>query len=217
MPPPVCCAACVATRAQLAKLDSSTQTIEVFSTSSQTENEVQSEPKSDPESNSDPEPDAHFSSPGKPYPIPPTSGTDSHPYAEKVESNDSVATAEAKVPETKAWIQPKYHVVIEKDVDADVETINQLVAGINLPDSKEAEAAAAPKPTPNVPLPSNTPPIDSLVAAPRPRPNVPLPPNAPPNEELPTVSEPTQDAPLLPDFPQPIPPTPWSPDAPQGL
>lgn len=116
-----------------------------------------------------------LSSPGKPYPIPPTSGTDSHPYGKQIGNTEFIIAPELEVPQTKVWIQPQYHVV-RKYVDLDA--VKGLVASIYPPGSQTLEAD--PKPGPNVPRPPNAPRFKTSDAAdPMPKPNVPLPPSAP--------------------------------------
>lgn len=149
-----------------------------------------------------------LSSPGKPYPIPPTFGTDSHPYARQIGNTEIMTVPKPEVPQNKVWIQPEYTVVVTKNADMDY--VKELVANIFPPGSKSEDAGPMP-PRPNVPTPPGVPPryrlsglkMEGAIPPPRPyvptppyehlsgfkpedllptpRPNVPLPPDAPPN------------------------------------
>ncbi|KFY98539.1 hypothetical protein V500_01639 [Pseudogymnoascus sp. VKM F-4518 (FW-2643)] len=171
-------------------------------------------------------------SPGKPYPIPPTLGTDSHPYARQIGNTEIMTAPEPEVPQNKVWIQPEYNVVIRKNADLDF--VKELVANIFPPGSKSKEGAGPMPPRPNVPTPPGvppryrlpglkmegaippprsyvpTPPYECLSgfspedALPTPRPNVPLPPDAPPNQSLSRFN--TEDALLTPRPNVPLPP-----------
>ncbi|OBT52240.1 hypothetical protein VE04_08201 [Pseudogymnoascus sp. 24MN13] len=116
-----------------------------------------------------------LSSPGKPFPIPPTFGTDSHPYARQIgETQFMIAPApEPEAQQKKVWIQPEYDVVVKKDVD--MEYVKELIANI-FPPGSAPEKDAIPPPRPNVP---DRPPrkclsgVEMVDAIPPPRPNVP--------------------------------------------
>ncbi|ELR10754.1 hypothetical protein GMDG_05009 [Pseudogymnoascus destructans 20631-21] len=179
-----------------------------------------------------------LSSPGKPYPIPPTLGTESHPYARQIGETQFMTAPEPEVQVTqnKVWIQPEYDVVVKKDVDMDY--IKELIANIVLPGSKSEDEGPMP-PRPTIPTLSGVPPNYCVLnlkvedAIPPPRPNVPgRPPRKsfsgvemvdaipPPRPYVPTPPYEllsgfqTEDA-----FPTPRPNVPLPPDAPpnQGL
>ncbi|KFZ10482.1 hypothetical protein V502_08101 [Pseudogymnoascus sp. VKM F-4520 (FW-2644)] len=175
-----------------------------------------------------------LSSPGKPYPIPPTFGTVSHPYAKQIGNTEIMTVPEPEAPQNKVWIQPEYNIVIKKNADMDY--VKELVANIFPPGSKPEDAGPMP-PRPNVPTPPGVPPryrlpglkVEGAIPPPRPyvptppyeclssfspedalptpRPNVPLPPDAPPNQSLSSFN--TEDA-----LPTPRPHVPLPPDAP---
>ncbi|OBT88766.1 hypothetical protein VE02_02405 [Pseudogymnoascus sp. 03VT05] len=179
-----------------------------------------------------------LSSPGKPYPIPPTFGTESHPYARQIgETQFMVAPApEPEVPQNKVWIKPEYDVVVKKNFD--MEYVKELVANIFPPGSEPEDAGPKP-PKPNMPTSPGVPPRYCVLnlkvedAIPPPRPNVP---GKPPRKCLsglemgPAVPPPRPYVPAPPYerlsgfnpedvLPNPRPNVPLPPDAPpnQGL
>ncbi|KFZ05937.1 hypothetical protein V501_07883 [Pseudogymnoascus sp. VKM F-4519 (FW-2642)] len=174
-----------------------------------------------------------LSSPGKPYPIPPTFGTDSHPYARQIGETQFMVTpaSEPEPQQKKGWVKPEYDVVVKKEVD--MEYVRELIANI-LPPGSAPEEGAIPPPMPNVPgrpprkclsglemVDAIPPPRPNLPTSPyerlagfnpedvlpNPRPNIPLPPDAPPNQGLSGLNP--EDA-----LPTPRPSIPLPPDAP---
>ncbi|KFY87386.1 hypothetical protein V498_07195 [Pseudogymnoascus sp. VKM F-4517 (FW-2822)] len=119
------------------------------------------------------------STPGKPFPIPPTFGTDSHPYARQIGYTEIMIVPEPEIPQNKVRIQPEYNVVVKKNFDMDY--VKELIANIFPPGSLSEDAVPMPS-RPNVP----TPPGMSLRhdlsglalgdALPSPKPYVPTPP-----------------------------------------
>jgi hypothetical protein len=151
-----------------------------------------------------------LSTPGKPYPIPPTFGTDSHPYAKQIGFTELMTIPEPEVSQDKVSTQPQYEPAVKKPIDMGY--IKELIANIFPPTSKSENNPGSTIPKPNIPIPPivppkyhleglemgpdvppprpyvPTPPYESLFdsepedAIPKPRPNVPLPPDAPPNQ-----------------------------------
>ncbi|KAL5353456.1 hypothetical protein ACLOAV_001493 [Pseudogymnoascus australis] len=119
------------------------------------------------------------STPGKPFPIPPTFGTDSHPYARQIGYTEIMIVPEPEIPQNKVKIQPKYNVVVKKNFDMDY--VKELIANIFPPGSKLEDAVPMP-PRPNVPSPPGLPLRHDLSglaledALPSPKPYVPTPP-----------------------------------------
>ncbi|OBT49452.1 hypothetical protein VE00_00366 [Pseudogymnoascus sp. WSF 3629] len=126
-------------------------------------------------------------SPSKPYPIPPTFGTDSHPYARQIGETQfmTVPEPEVQVTQNKVWIQPEHNVVVKKNVD--MEYVKELIANIFPPGSEPEDVGPMP-PGPNVPMPPGVPPRYCVLnlkvedSIPPPRPNVP---GRPPRKCLP--------------------------------
>ncbi|OBT68407.1 hypothetical protein VE03_02800 [Pseudogymnoascus sp. 23342-1-I1] len=124
-------------------------------------------------------PKQDLSTPGKPYPIPPTFGAESHPYARQIGDTQIMTVPKPEVKQNKAWMQPKYNLVVKKNVDMDY--VNELIANIFPPGSKPEDAGPMP-PRPNVPTPPSVPQRHDLSGLeiggffPPPRPYVPTPP-----------------------------------------
>ncbi|KFY07225.1 hypothetical protein V492_07338 [Pseudogymnoascus sp. VKM F-4246] len=176
-------------------------------------------------------PPSKLSSPGKPYPIPPTFGSESHPYAKQIGQTEIMVVPKLEVPQNKGWVKPEYDVVVKKKVD--MECIKELIANIHPPGVPPRHLLSGPDippPRPYVPTPpyehlSSFKPEDFLQslwpnvplpprpgkpkddALPTPRPNVPLPPDAPPNQGLSgfqawgALPTPRPNVPLPPDAP----------------
>ncbi|KFX98476.1 hypothetical protein V490_02292 [Pseudogymnoascus sp. VKM F-3557] len=174
-----------------------------------------------------------LSTPGKPYPIPPTFGTDSHPYAKQIGFTEFMVAPEPKPSQDKVFPQPQHEAAVKKPVDMDY--IRELIANIFPPTSKSENNPGTTFPKPNIPIPPivppkyrleglemgpdvppprpyvPTPPYESLLdsepedAIPKPRPNVPLPPDAPPSQGISSFD--TKDT-----IPKPGPNVPLPPD-----
>ncbi|KFY21684.1 hypothetical protein V493_07196 [Pseudogymnoascus sp. VKM F-4281 (FW-2241)] len=118
--------------------------------------------------------------PGKPYPIPPSFGPESHPYARQIGDTECMIAPEPEVSQDKVWIRPEYNVVVKKIVDMDY--VKELIANILPPGSKPEEDAALMPQKPSVPATPGVPPrkchsgleMDGFL--PPPRPYVPTPP-----------------------------------------
>ncbi|KFX96917.1 hypothetical protein O988_05110 [Pseudogymnoascus sp. VKM F-3808] len=175
-----------------------------------------------------------LSTPGKPYPIPPTFGTDSHPYGKQIGFTEFMVAPEPGVSQDKVSTQPQYEPAVKKPVDTDY--IKDLIANIFPPTPKPETNPGPMFPKPNVPIPLivppkyrleglemgpscppprpyvPTPPYESLFdsepedAIPKPRPNVPLLPDAPPSQGISNLD--TKDV-----MPRPGPNVPLPPDA----
>ncbi|KFY30278.1 hypothetical protein V494_08200 [Pseudogymnoascus sp. VKM F-4513 (FW-928)] len=172
-------------------------------------------------------PPSKLSSPGKPYPIPPTFGSESHPYAKQIGQTEIMVVPKLEVPQNKGWVKPENDVVVKKKVD--MECIKELIANIHppgVPPRHLLSGPGIPPPRPYVPTPpyerlSSFRPEDILQslwpnvplpprpgkpkdddALPTPRPNVLLPADAPPNQSLSAgLPTPRPNVPLLPDAP----------------